>query len=61
MEHVLPRVAASAYVRVRGTSTAQLEPEVDPPGEDPWQDLWFYANPIFLEVRSGLRPTEEPE
>jgi hypothetical protein len=19
-------------------------------GEDPWTDLWFYSNPIFLEV-----------
>jgi hypothetical protein len=51
MEHMLPRVATSGYVRVRGTSTDQLEPEVDPAGEDPWRDLWFYANPIFLEVR----------
>jgi hypothetical protein len=44
-------VGRSSYVRVRGTNTAQLEPEVDPLGEDPWSDLWFYANPIFVEVR----------
>jgi hypothetical protein len=32
-------------------NTESLEPEVDPPGEDPWSDLWFYSNPIFIEVR----------
>ena len=51
MEVVLPRVTSGAYVRVRGTSTDQLEPEVDPVGEDPWRDLWFYSNPIFIEAR----------
>jgi hypothetical protein len=51
MEHVLPAVERSSYVRVRGTNTESLEPEVDPPGEDPWTDLWFYSNPIFIEVR----------
>ena len=40
----------SFYLRVRGTNTAQLEPDVDPDGEDPWSDLWFYSNPIFLEA-----------
>lgn len=39
------------YLRVRGTSTAELEPTPDPRGEDPWTDLWFYSNPIFLRVR----------
>lgn len=38
------------YIRVRGTNTTQLEPELDPRGEDPWSDLWFYANPIRLHV-----------
>jgi hypothetical protein len=37
------------YVRVRGTSGAELEPESDFPGEDPWTDLWFYSNPVFIE------------
>lgn len=40
----------SLYVRVRGTNTSDLEPGVDPRGEDPWSDLWFYSNPIFVEV-----------
>jgi hypothetical protein len=47
----LPSVGANVYVRVRGTSTAALEPENDPPGENPWTDLWFYSNPIFVEVK----------
>ena len=28
-----------------------LEPAMDPPGENPWTDLWFYSNPIFIEVK----------
>lgn len=38
------------YIRVRGTNTTQLDPELDPRGEDPWSDLWFYTNPIRLHV-----------
>jgi hypothetical protein len=41
----------SSYVRVRGTDSSELEPEDDPRGEDPWTDLWFYSNPIFLNVQ----------
>ena len=48
--HVLKDVANDAYIRLRGTNTADLEPGPDPRGEDPWSDLWFYSNPIFLEV-----------
>jgi hypothetical protein len=44
-------VTADAYVRVRGTNGAELEPEPDPRGEDPWSDLWFYSNPVFITVR----------
>jgi len=51
MVYVLRNVRQSGYVRVRGTSGAELEPQPDKPGEDPWSDLWFYANPIFLSVR----------
>jgi hypothetical protein len=46
---VLPQVGRKMYLRVRGTSTTDLEPSMDVPGEDPWQDLWFYSNPIFIE------------
>ncbi len=43
--------ARDMYIRVRGTTSSELEPAMDPAGEDPWTDLWFYANPIFLQAR----------
>ena len=43
-------VRAPIYIRVRGTNTDELEPDVDPRDEDPWQDLWFYSNPVFVEI-----------
>ena len=51
MTHTLPDVHHSSYLRVRGTSTTEMEPTPDRLGEDPWKDLWFYSNPIFIEVR----------
>jgi hypothetical protein len=44
-------VSAPIYIRVRGTNTDALEPDVDPPDENPWPDLWFYSNPIFVDVQ----------
>ncbi len=46
----LPVMERDVYIRVRGTSTEDSEPPMDEPGEDPWGDLWFYSNPIFIEV-----------
>ena len=46
----LPAITRDVYLRVRGTSTEDTEPRMDTPGEDPWADLWFYSNPIFIEV-----------
>ena len=28
----------------------ELEPAEDPADEDPWSDLWFYSNPIFVQL-----------
>ena len=50
VEALLPAVDRDLYVRVRGTSTEDLEPPMDRPEENPWHDLWFYSNPIFIEV-----------
>lgn len=47
---VLPVPARGGFVRARGSSTAERSPLPDVPGEDPWQDLWFYSNPVFVEV-----------
>lgn len=51
MTYTLQDVYHSSYIRVRGTNTKEQEPEPDPPGEDPWADLWFYSNPIFVEIQ----------
>lgn len=36
------------FVRARGTNTSEAAPLADVRGEDPWQDLWFYSNPVFV-------------
>ncbi|MFT4860828.1 MAG: hypothetical protein ACI95C_000026 [Pseudohongiellaceae bacterium] len=51
ISYQLPELSVDSYIRVRGTSTAELEPTPDPKGENPWQDLWFYANPIRLRLK----------
>ena len=43
------------YVRVRGASDKdELEPLPDEAGEDPWNDLWFYSNPVFVKVNKRI-------
>ncbi|GIJ66762.1 PHP domain-containing protein [Virgisporangium ochraceum] len=62
--HRFPRVDGPFYVRVRGTDGNRTAPgfhgaAVDPAGPamdvvgnaDPWGDLWFYANPIWVLPR----------
>ena len=49
VRHRISDVDGPMYIRVRGTSTDELEPLPDPRGEDPWSDLWFYSNPVFLQ------------
>jgi hypothetical protein len=57
-------VSRSFYLRLRGTDGKRsqrglLGASVDPHGPaadvrgdaDPWKDLWFYTNPIFVDVR----------
>lgn len=46
----LPVPPQGGFVRVRGASTSEATPLPDAPGEDPWQDLWFYSNPVFVEI-----------
>ncbi|HIG42646.1 MAG: phosphoesterase [bacterium] len=43
----------AAYIRVRGTNTKELEPAEDPPAENPWEDLWFYSNPVFVRSQGS--------
>lgn len=50
MQHKMV-VDGPMYVRIRGTNTQQAEPEPDRGREDPWTDLWFYSNPVFVSTR----------
>lgn len=49
ISHTLKNVDKDSYIRLRGTNTDQLEPAVDYRGENPWTDLWFYSNPVFMK------------
>jgi hypothetical protein len=46
----IPNVTQSLYVRVRGTSTDVAAPKEDPTTVNPWDDLWFYTNPVTVRV-----------
>ena len=46
----LPVPANGGFVRARGSNTAEPTSLADLKGEDPWQDLWFYANPVFIDT-----------
>ena len=48
--HRFQGVQNSFYVRIRGTNTEVLAPQLDPPGINPWLDLWFYSNPIMIRL-----------
>jgi len=66
LTHVFEDVQEDFYVRFRGSDGNRLGAgyhgaEVDPAGPqrhgdrlgdaDPWTDTWFYANPVFVDVR----------
>jgi hypothetical protein len=50
IRYTLRDVQGDLYARVRGTNTDEAEPLPDG-REDPWTDLWFYSNPVFVHVR----------
>lgn len=59
MNYTFRKVERDFYIRLRGTNTDDrgATPAMDPdlrgqtgPGESPWDDLWFYSNPIFVTV-----------
>lgn len=56
--YTLSNVRDPIYLRVRGTNGDELEPEPDPPGENPWDDLWFYSNPVFV---TPVREAPDPD
>ena len=57
LRHTFRSVREAFYIRVRGTdgnrsAPGSIEPAADLPGADPWSDLWFYANPIAVDIRA---------
>ncbi len=67
LSYSFPKVDRPFYVRLRGTDGNRTAPGylgagVDPTGPaidvvgdaDPWADLWFYSNPIFVLTPSPL-------
>ena len=59
VRHVFRSVRASFYLRLRGSDGNRVDshggPLVDPvvsgpADDDPWADLWLYANPVFVDV-----------
>lgn len=53
--HVFRSVDRAFYLRLRGSDGNRLDaegnPMMDVPGDDdPWSDLWCYANPVFVDV-----------
>lgn len=53
--HTFARVERSFYLRLRGSDGRRLTSAGDPvideiANSDPWADLWFYANPVFVDV-----------
>lgn len=53
MSYTIEQVEQAMYLRVRGTNTDELEPELDGAGENPWSDLWFYSNPVGVKMDHG--------
>jgi hypothetical protein len=51
IDYRLDTLDRDRYIRIRGTNGNELEPAMDPRGEDPWSDLWFYSNPVRLRVQ----------
>ncbi|SDM88012.1 hypothetical protein SAMN04488074_12881 [Lentzea albidocapillata subsp. violacea] len=49
IRHTLRNVENDLYARVRGTNTDEAEPLPDAK-ENPWTDLWFYSNPVFVRL-----------
>jgi hypothetical protein len=60
IRHRLGDVEGDLYLRVRGTNTDEAEPLPDGT-ENPWTDLWFYSNPVFVRASAKTSPRGEDE
>ena len=56
-EYTFRNVQQSFYIRYRGNNGVNLDkdglnPLMDVMGNsNPWLDLWFYSNPVFIDVQ----------
>ncbi len=50
VSYTISKVNKDSYIRIRGTNSNELEPQEDERGESPWNELWFYSNPLFIDV-----------
>ncbi|MDQ1296022.1 MAG: hypothetical protein QG608_3909, partial [Actinomycetota bacterium] len=53
--YLFKKVDGPFYLRLRGSDGKRLTSKGDPVQDvvgaaDPWADLWFYANPVFVDV-----------
>ena len=48
--YTIYKLRKDSYIRIRGTNSNELEPREDEKGESPWDELWFYSNPIFIDI-----------
>ena len=48
--YTISKLRKESYIRIRGTNSNELEPKEDGKGESPWDELWFYSNPIFIDI-----------
>jgi hypothetical protein len=61
LRHEFGKTDEPFYLRLRGTdarhsAAGSIEPRRDPFGAaDPWADLWFYTNPVFVAIE-GAHP-----
>lgn len=55
LTYVIRKLEKPGYIRIRGTNSDELEPLEDAIGENPWDGLWFYSNPIFMDVKDSKR------
>ncbi len=60
MTYTFRKVEQDFYIRLRGTNNQYRSktPRMDPDlrgrtgkPQDSWSDLWFYSNPIFVQVQ----------
>lgn len=56
MEFTLPLPPEGAYLRLRGSNHPSGDPSLDAPTTNPWDDLWFYSNPIFVRPEEERQP-----